>query len=55
MNNKKYNKYNNKKEEMEDATKYGEFISSFFGWETLSNQKKRADELNDMTKKIKKK
>jgi len=34
----------------EDKTKYGEFISSFFGWIPLSKQKERADELNEMTK-----
>ena len=27
----------------EDATKYGEFISSFFDWNTLENQKKKVN------------
>lgn len=38
----------------EDATKYGEFVSSYFSWITLDEQKKRAKELNTMTKKGKK-
>ncbi len=40
-----------KKELAEDATKYGEFISSFFGWTSLKDQKKRAEDLEKMTKK----
>lgn len=35
----------------EDTTKYGEFISSFFEWNTLEGQKKRAEKLEDLTKK----
>lgn len=35
----------------EDATKYGEFISSYFAWVSLQNQKDRANELENMTKK----
>ena len=34
----------------EDATKYGEWMSSFFEWVTPDKQKDRAEELNDMTK-----
>lgn len=34
----------------EDSTKYGEFISSYFAWISLPNQKERAEELNEMTK-----
>ena len=34
----------------EDSTKYGEFISSYFAWISLPNQKERAEELNNMTK-----
>ena len=34
----------------EDTTKYGEFISSYFVWIPISKQKKRAEELQDMTK-----
>ena len=45
---------NNKNEENEDSTKYGEFISSFFNWQTLDGQKKRASELENMTKSNKK-
>ena len=39
-----------KKEEIEDTTKYGEFISSFFNWTALEKQKEKAKELDDMTK-----
>ena len=35
---------------IEDETKYGEFISSYFGWISPSKQKERAEELNNMTK-----
>lgn len=35
-------------EKKEDATKYGEFISSYFAWLGLDKQKKRAKELQDM-------
>lgn len=38
-------------DEIEDATKYGEFVSSYFAWLTLEGQKERADELNNITKK----
>ncbi|MBR2744038.1 MAG: hypothetical protein IKE01_01905 [Clostridia bacterium] len=34
----------------EDKTKYGEYISSLFGWIPLSKQKERADELDKITK-----
>lgn len=36
--------------EIEDATKYGEFISSYFGWISMEKQKKRAIELEDITR-----
>ena len=42
-------------DEIEDATKYGEFVSSYFAWLTLEGQKERADELNNITKKKSKK
>lgn len=35
----------------EDSTKYGEFISSYFAWISLKNQKAKAKELEDMTNK----
>lgn len=35
----------------EDATKYGEFVSSYFAWIPLPKQKERANELDKMTKK----
>lgn len=34
----------------EGCTRYGEFISSYFAWISLPNQKERAEELNNMTK-----
>ncbi len=34
----------------EDTTKYAEFISSYFAWVPLKKQKRRADELENMTK-----
>ena len=53
------NKNNRKKKEKtmdissievgEDATKYGEFISSFFAWKTLEDQKEIADKLANIT------
>ena len=49
MENKK-NKINKELDEFEDSTKYGEFISSFFTWNTLEGQKERARKLEDMTK-----
>lgn len=39
-----------KNESEEDVTKYGEFISSYFAWLTPDRQKKRAKEIDDMTK-----
>lgn len=38
-------------EEIEDTTKYGEFVSSFFAWQTLEEQKRKAKKLDNMTKK----
>ena len=35
--------------EKEDATKYGEFISSFFAWKTPEEQKEIADQLANIT------
>lgn len=56
-------KKNNKEEQIafsvnevgEDATKYGEFISSYFAWVSLPDQKKKAEELENITKKDKRK
>lgn len=33
----------------EDATRYGEFISSFFEWNTLEKQKRKAEKLEKIT------
>lgn len=35
----------------EDATKYGEFISSYFAWVSLPEQKEKVEKLQEMTKK----
>lgn len=35
----------------EDATKYGEFISSYFAWVSLPEQKEKVNKLENMTKK----
>lgn len=37
----------------EDATKYGEFISSYFAWVSLPEQKEKVEKLQDITKKKK--
>ena len=34
----------------EDATKYGEFISSYFAWVSLPDQKEKVEELENITK-----
>ena len=34
----------------EDATQYGEFISTYFAWVSQPNQKDRVEELENMTK-----
>ena len=39
-----------KKEYGEDATKYGEFVSSAFAWKSLPEQKKIVDKLENITK-----
>ena len=38
----------------EDATKYGEFISSYFAWVSLPDQKEKVEKLENVTKKEKK-
>lgn len=55
---KKRNKIDKTKEEIgeiEDTTKYGEFVSSYFAWLTLDRQKKTAKRLENITKKGEKK
>lgn len=39
------------KEKIEDKTKYGEFIPSYFTWLTLERQKEIANKLSNMTEK----
>lgn len=51
---KKENKEKVEGEEVgEDTTKYGEFISSYFAWISLPQQKEKVEELQNMTKKEK--
>lgn len=38
----------------EDATQYGEFISTYFAWIPLPNQKEKAGKMAKMTEKEKK-
>ena len=35
----------------EDATQYGEFVSSYFAWVPLPEQKEKAEKMAKMTKK----
>lgn len=37
-------------EDIEDTTKYGEFVSSYFAWITLERQKQNAKDMDKMTK-----
>ena len=37
----------------EDATQYGEFVSTYFAWIPLPDQKLKAEEMANMTKKCK--
>lgn len=46
-------KSNKEKEIGEDTTKYGEFVSSFFGWMPLKEQKEKTEKLENITKKDK--
>lgn len=39
-----------RKERIEDTTKYEEFIPSCFNWITLDEQKKKAKKMENMTK-----
>ena len=42
------------KDKKENTTKYGEFVSSYFGWVTPKQQKDRVEELEKITQKDKK-
>lgn len=42
-------KQNEKYEIGEDATRYGEFITSYFAWLPLSVQKEKAEDLENIT------
>ena len=45
----KISKDNEECEVGEDATKYGEFISSYFAWLSLPDQKEKARKLENIT------
>lgn len=38
-------------EQIEDTTKYGEFVSSYFAWLTLEKQKEKGRKMEKMTDK----
>lgn len=40
-----------KKEQIEDVSKYGEFVSTYFAWIPPEKQKQKAQELSKITKK----
>lgn len=46
-------KKSNKDIELDDTTKYGEFISSYFAWIPLEMQKEKAKSMEKMTKRKK--
>ena len=55
MNRKNKSNFNMKEEignieVQEDTTKYGEFVSSYFAWMTLEEQKIRTKKMENMTK-----
>ena len=51
MNKDKNNIQERKKgEAVEDSTKYGEFVSSFFAWIPLPEQKEKVNKLEKITK-----
>lgn len=43
-----------KKEQIEDVSKYGEFVATYFAWISPEKQKQKAEELTKITKKNKK-
>jgi hypothetical protein len=47
---KKIDNTKEKTGEIEDTTKYGEFVSSYFAWLTLDRQKRTAEKLENITK-----
>ena len=58
MKNDKFKKCENNKNleekdkfNVEDTTKYGEFISSYFAWVPPEKQKEKSKEMDNMTKK----
>lgn len=38
-------------EEIEDTTRYGEFVTSYFAWVPMSKQKENVEKLENITKK----
>ena len=38
-------------EEVEDTTRYGEFVTSYFAWVPMSKQKENVEKLENITKK----
>jgi hypothetical protein len=50
MSKEKRNMKAKKNNKGDNATKYGEFVSSYFAWLSPSEQKKRGQKLQDITK-----
>lgn len=46
----KIDKFKNEFGQMDDTTKYGEFVSSYFAWVPLAKQKERAKDMENITK-----
>lgn len=46
----KIDKFKNEFGQMDDTTKYGEFVSSYFAWGPLAKQKERAKDMENITK-----
>lgn len=49
MKNKKENREEKWDDEQNDATKYGEFVPSYFYWITPEQQRERVERLNEAT------
>ena len=46
----KIDKFKNEFGQMDDTTKYGEVVSSYFAWVPLAKQKERAKDMENITK-----
>lgn len=53
MKNRDITKNTNLDDEVEDATEYGEFISTYFAWLSLKEQKNKVEKLENIEEKSK--